>query len=506
MNMKKNNRVWNIISWAVLALLIVAEGVAVYQIWKLKMLPGKYFSVLLAVIAVITLLLVTLLFQKRGRYQKKARHGKQIVGWILSLVIICGCFFGGGAVARLNETMSAITSVSTVNVLLDVYVRSDDPAQYINDCGDYVFGVVESEDTEQVRSAVEDIESVLGSGIETKNYDNVFSMVDGLYADEVDVIIMNSSYVDILGELDEYSDFSEKVRLIHEHVAQKVVIQLPTQEQEEKKGDITEEPFLLYISGNDARKTLLANGGSDVNILLAVNPVEKQILMVSTPRDYFVANPAGDNALDKLSHCGLAGIENSVQAINQLYGQSIDYYAKINFSGFKTLVDAVGGVTIYSDVAFSSAHGVTIQKGENHLNGTQALAFVRERKALAGGDNDRGKNQMKVITAMINQLSAGTLIANYTDILNSLDGMFATSIPAEDIAKLVSMQLSDMASWDVLSYAVTGDNGHDQPWALNGLFAYVMYPHEEKVEFASGLIDRVLSGEVLTEEDLIMSE
>lgn len=502
--MKKSNRVWNVISWVIFALLIAAEGLAVYQIWKLNMLPGKYFTMLLAVFAVVTLLLVTLLFQRRGKYQQ-ARHGKQIVGWLLSLVIICGCFFGGGAVARLNETMAAITSVSTVNVLLDVYVRSDDPAQYINDCTGYVFGVVESEDPEQLQSAVEDIESVLESSIQTMNYTNVFAMVDALYTGEVDAMIMNASYVDILGELEEYSDFSGKVRLVHEHVAQKVVIQLPAKEpQEEKKGSITEEPFLLYISGNDSRKALLANGGSDVNIMLAVNPVEKQILMVSTPRDYFVENPAGNNARDKLSHCGLAGIENSVQAINQLYGQSIDYYAKINFSGFKTLVDAVGGVKVYVERGFTSSGGVTFYQGENHLNGNQALAFVRERKALPGGDNDRGKNQMKVITAMINQLSAGTLIANYTSILDSLDGMFATSIPAEDIAKLVSMQLSDMASWDVLSYAVTGDNGHDQPWALNGLYAYVMYPHEEKVAFASGLIDRVLSGEVLTEADLVM--
>ena len=232
--MKKSNRVWNVISWVIFALLVAAEGMAVYQIWKLNMLPGKYFAMLVGVIAVVTLLLVSLLFQKRGKYQQ-VRHGKQIVGWLLSLVIICGCVFGGGAVARLNETMAAITSVSTVNVLLDVYVRSDDPAPYINDCTGYVFGVVEAEDPEQLRSAVEDIESVLERSIETADYASVFAMVDGLFTGEVDAVILNASYVDILGELEAYSDFSEKVRLVHEHVAQKVVIQLPAQEQKEEK-------------------------------------------------------------------------------------------------------------------------------------------------------------------------------------------------------------------------------------------------------------------------------
>ena len=174
--MKKVNRVWNIISWVVFALLLAAEGVAIYQIWKLKMLPNKYFGILLGAIGVVTLLLALLVFSRQGggKYQKP-RHGKQIVGYVLALVIICGCFFGGGAVARLNETMAAITSVSTVNVLLDVYVRSDDPAQYINDCTGYIFGVVENEDAEQIQSAVEDIESVLETAIQTQSYDNVFT-------------------------------------------------------------------------------------------------------------------------------------------------------------------------------------------------------------------------------------------------------------------------------------------------------------------------------------------
>ena len=250
---------------------------------------------------------------------------------------------------------------------------------------------------------------------------------------------------------------------------------------------------------------MLADSGSDVNILAAVNPETKQILLVNTPRDYFVANPAGDGAMDKLSHCGLSGIENSVEAIAQLYGHEIDYYAKINFAGFETLINAIGGVTIHSDFAFTVAKYYEIRQGENHLNGAEALAYVRERQAVAGGDNARGKHQMKIISAIIDQISAGKLLTNYTQILDSLDGMFAITIPPDDLAKLVKMQLSDMATWDVHSYAVTGSGGKGKPWAQNGLYAYVMYPHEETVEFAADLIGRVLTGEILTQDDLVMA-
>lgn len=501
--MKKNKRVWNTISWIVFVLLLAVEGWTVFQIWKLRMLPGKFFAIVVAAFVLFTLLISFLMFQRQGKWQK-VRHTRQVVAYLLSAVVICGCLFGGGAVARLNEAMSAITSISKVSVLMDVYVRADDPAQTIEDCRDYTFGITAADSAEETEKVLEELADQLSGEVATHSYGDVFSLVNGLYNGEVEAIILNSSYVDILSELDEYSDFSTQVRLINEHVIEKEVLNLNIGGANEGTGErvITKDPFLLYISGNDARKALLANGGSDVNILVAVNPVDKQILLVSTPRDYFVANPAGDGAKDKLSHCGLYGIENSVEAMNQLYGQSIDYYAKINFSGFKTLVDAIGGVTIYIEKGFTSSGRVTFNQGEQLLNGEQALAYVRERKAFSAGDNARGQHQMQVITAMINQLSAGTLIANYADILDSLDGMFATSIPAEDIAKLVSMQLSDMAEWDILSYAVTGDNGSDKPYALNGLYAYVMYPHEEKVAFASGLIDRVLNGEVLTAEDI----
>lgn len=509
MKKKKTGNAWNRVSAVVLVLLLVSEALALFQVWKLNMLPGRYFLILAAALVLITGLLCLILFTpKSGKYQKKLRHGKQVAAYILCLVIITLCLLGSYAVGRLNGTLSSITSTSKINVLLEVYVRADDPAEYIQDTAGYTFALAATTDEEDAQKVIAELEGLLGSQPATASYNTVTEMIDALFAGEVDAIILDSSYLSILEDTEAYADFSDRTRMLHEQVIEKEIPK--AQENAGSQAvlttvqDITSTPFLLYISGNDARRELLADGGSDVNILVAVNPVDHQILMVNTPRDYYVVNPAsGNGSRDKLSHCGLEGIENSISAISGLYGLSVNYYARINFTGFRTLVDAIGGVTVYSDVAFT-AGGYPIQKGENHLNGTQALAFARERKNLAGGDNDRGKNQMKLISAMISQLSAGNLLANYNGILDSLEGMFATSLTSSEIAKLVQMQLLEMSSWDILSIAVTGDNGNDTCWAVGGGYGYVMYPHEDEVAFAADLIGRVLNGEVLTEADLVL--
>ena len=260
----------------------------------------------------------------------------------------------------------------------------------------------------------------------------------------------------------------------------------------------------MYISGSDTRDKKLVTSRSDVNIMLVVNPKTKQILLLNTPRDYFIPNPAsGTGALDKLTHCGIYGIECSMQALMDLYGVEIDYYAQINFTGFETLIDAIGGVTVYCDQSFTTNKGIHFSKGELELDGSSALVFARERYNVAGGDNARGKNQMKVIKAVIDKATSGTtMLSNYTGIMESLEGMFVTSMPTSDISSLVKMQLKDLAQWNIQSYAVTGNNGKEITYSMPGTKLSVMYPNQGMVDYGSNLIQRVMDGEILTEADM----
>lgn len=506
MRKKYSGKTQNIISAVVWGFLVLSAGLLLFWLGRLKMLPTLYFCAAAALLSVtVGLLGLLLLPPRRSRRRSKTVRSRQIIAWILSVILIAGCMTGVTAASRLYGTLSSITSVEKVYVLYEIYVRADDPAHRIQDTAGYTFALADTTDSEDAGKILSELEDLLGTGISPEGFATSFDMVDALYAGEADAIILNSAYVNILDAMEEYADFADRTRLIHEYVIEKEVsATTPPGTSGLLQSEVGKKPFLLYISGNDARRQFLADGGSDVNILVAVNPAAKQILLVNTPRDYYVVNPAsGDGSRDKLSHCGLHGIQNCVSAIEGLYAQPIDYYARINFSGFRTLVDALGGVTVYSDKAFKAGE-YYIQEGENFLNGNQALAFARERKNLRGGDNDRGKNQMKLISAMVDQLSASTLLLRYNEILDSLEGMFSTSMPPEVISGLVQQQISDMSSWDVLSFAVTGDNGNDRCWAVGGGFGYVMYPHENMVEHASGLISRVLNGETLAEDDLIV--
>ena len=219
---------------------------------------------------------------------------------------------------------------------------------------------------------------------------------------------------------------------------------------------------------------------------MVVNPKTKQILLINTPRDAYVANPEGDGAMDKLTHCGLYGPDCSAGALSTLYGTPIDYFGQINFSGFKKLIDAIGGITVYSDQAFTTFNGHSIKKGENTFNGEQALAFARERYNVVGGDNGRGKNQMKVITAVIKKLiSSPALITNYASIMASMQGMFTTNMQADEISMLVKMQLNDLATWEINSFSVTGKAGSELTYSWAGVKSYVLHLNQNHVTHAS---------------------
>ena len=260
-----------------------------------------------------------------------------------------------------------------------------------------------------------------------------------------------------------------------------------------------EEPFVVYLGGSDTRSGKLTKGRNDVNILAVVNPNTKQLLLVNTPRDYYVSNPAGEGAKDKLAHCGLYGLENSKEALSRLYGLPVAYGAVINFKGFEALIDALGGVTVYSESAFTTTiGGYRIQQGANTLNGAQALAFARERSRVSGGDNTRGQHQMQVIAAMVRQLSAGNVLSRWREILDSLEGMFATDMPLTTMTKLLTNEIDNLDDWEIFSAAVTGTGGTDYNWSSGGK-AYVMYP-DESVEQVAALMQRVMNGERLADE------
>ena len=481
---------------------VVAEAMSLFSIWKLNMLPDNYFIALSAVFAVLAIFTGMLLLPKRA---SRLQGG---CGIFLSVVIFILSCASALVVMDAQGVIQGIAGHSGSSLTMAVYVRNDDPAQTIADAANYNFAVVDNYDEARTKGAVEAIESQLGKSIKVSEYSGARELVEAFFAGESDALIINSAYVNLLEDLEGYEDFSSRVRIIHEvkSNAWSSLIENMGGMFHGEKDAITENPFVIYISGSDTRDKKLSTSRSDVNILAVVNPTTKQVLLINTPRDYYVPNPASESgAMDKLTHCGIYGIECSMQALGDLYGVDVNYYAQINFTGFETMIDAIGGITVWSDVSFNTVDGGHFDAGELHLDGAEALAFARERKNLPGGDNARGQNQMKVIKAVIGKMTSGsTILSNYGGIMESLQGMFATSMSADEISKLVKMQLDDMAQWNVSSYAVTGSNGSEYTYSMPGTKLYVMYQDEEAVYHGMTLVDRVLAGEVLTDADMIV--
>lgn len=536
----KTEKILDIVSWAFLGVLVLAELLFGAFVARLNMLPGVYNFLLIILAVLLTGGAWALMFWKPK--QTKPFLIRRCGGWALTVLVVLCCSIGAVVMADAYETISNITDLPPEEdgVVRSVFVLQENAAQTLEDAAGYRFGIVSNYDMQYTQKAIEIIQQKLGTQITLEEFDAIPALLDALYAQQIDALIISSAIVTILEENPDYADMAEKTRILYN-----VVIPIdippvtdatepteatepsdptdategteatdPTEVTEPTEpvdvtvpvvtGPVTTTPFVVYIGGSDSRNTSLTTSRNDVNILAVVNPVTKQVLLVSTPRDYYIPNPAMGGGLDKLTHCGSSGTNNSIRALSALYGVQIKHTVRINFTGFEKLIDSIGGITVYSPVSFTGDNGkFQFVKGDNNLNGEAALAFVRERYSLAGGDLDRGKNQMRVIRAVIDKVTSGTaIIANYSGIMSSLQGMFSTSLSMNEISALVRMQLTDMASWEVFSYSASGSFASEETASAPGMKLSVIIPNENSLNKITQLMTKVMNGQHLTQADV----
>lgn len=478
--------------------LLLAASLALYiRLMATGMLSNLYLIILMVVLIVLNAVSVIVQLPLR-----RNKAGKLIMG-IVSLLLSGAMLYGVVAVNSVQSALSKIVGKMTETEITEVRVMNDNPATSMGDTRGYTFGYIADADTKNTQSILDEISKSFGT-IKSKGYDSMTALADALYDDEVDAILINQGYVDLLTEKDGYTDFRDQTRVLYTYTTIHEVDPIVP------NTSITKEPFVVYCSGIDARvDDISAKSRSDVNILAVVNPTTKQILLVNTPRDYYLPL-ARNGELDKLTHAGLYGIDESMKVLGNLYGVQADYYVRVNFAGLVKIVDALGGVDIESDANFSCVPMETpdgngdytyqkysFTKGINHVNGSQALAFARERKAFADGDNRRGQHQMTVIKAIVNKACSSAVLTKYQELLKAASDAFITNMPYADISSLVQMQLGDMADWNITTYAVSGEGSTEYCYAL-GDKAWVMIKDSSKVNTAKNMIQQVINGEVPT--------
>ena len=266
---------------------------------------------------------------------------------------------------------------------------------------------------------------------------------------------------------------------------------IPVSESEEDYEELP-ETFILYLSGIDVWGALETQSRSDVNILVAVNSRTGKILLVNTPRDYYVELPISNGMRDKLTHAGIYGPEVSKGALEMLYGVPIDYFARLNFSGFEAIIDALGGIDVYSEYDFTVDPIKHYEQGMNHLTGLESLAFVRERKAFTEGDVQRGKNQMEMVKALITRLGSFEAMKNFDEVYEAVGYFAQTNMDRNMLFALAADQILKGRTWDIETAYVTGFGGTEVTYSMPGTAAYVMWPNEDEVAEVKEKLQAVL--------------
>ena len=466
-NYRKNKKIYKII-WG---LSFIVYIIFLTYVFILNMIPDKYLVLIIGVTLFMYLLFMAFMFGKRVKKKIKVT---------CSIILIIFTIIFGIGIKYINDTVNFLDVID--NKLLqkaNYYVMVLDDSKYkeLDDLLDKKIGIYSANNSQDVYKKIEK-----NVKIEKVEYSDVEKMLTDLKEGKIDSVLVNDSIKTLISS--ELSDMEIKLRNVH-----KVTISIE-KEDIVKYVDITKKKFNVYIAGGDAFGRIHNVTNTDVNMIATVDPVNNKILLTSIPRDYYVNLPSfGENAYDKLTHAGYYGIEESVKSVEKLLDIDINYYVKVNFSTVVGIIDAIGGVDVESDYAFTTHNDeetryYKFKKGMNHLNGEEALAFARERMSFADGDVQRVKDQQKVISAIINKVSSSTsLITNYSAILDSVKDNFSTNMEQKTINKFVKKQLNELKGWSIESQNLVGTDFYTtQTYTFPGTNLYVMQQNKESVD------------------------
>ena len=457
-----------ILSFILMALFIIT----MYLVYRLNMLPLKYFLIIGIVLLIV---IFTLCFKL---IRKKTKFFSRIFFSVIAIIFIGVIYY---ILTYINATYDFMNSMVLNNfetITYDVVIPNSSNIEKVKELKNSSISYLES-DSNYSKAKLLLRKDINYQENPCKNINGIISSFENSKA-----LFIEDSYYNILKE--EY-DFVKDTKVIKTY-------KLIVKKDKKTNNSTTSKPFIIYISGIDTYGKISSVSRSDVNIVAVVNPTLEKILLVSIPRDYYVKLHNTNGYNDKLTHAGIYGIDMSVNTIEDLLDINIDYYLRLNFSTLTKSIDLLDGVDVYSDITFNPTTNpsLTIYQGLNHMNGEEALAFARERYAYQTGDRHRGENQQAIIEAIIKKLSNPKNITKYKDILNSLDGTFETDMSYKDITNLVKLQISKNIDWNVTSISLDGKGSMMPTYSMGERKLYVMIPDEETVVNAKNKISKYM--------------
>ena len=471
---RTGNRSWGMVNVGLTILYAILALVLLFTMFNYNFLSFRFLNIIIT-IGLLVVLAISIFLQKT----KKSPLVTTVVLVIFSLVSLIG-IFGFKQMIDITNRMNQTAGFSEVEMSIVVPKESD-----IKDVSQLTSvqapTKVDKNNIDILMSALKKDKKVDVKVDDVASYQEAY---DNLKSGKSKAMVLSGSYASLLESVD--SNYASNLKTIYTYKIKK--------KNSNSANQVDSKVFNIYISGIDTYGPISTVSRSDVNIIMTVNMNTHKILLTTTPRDAYVKIPGGGaDQYDKLTHAGIYGVETSEQTLEDLYGIKIDYYARINFTSFLKLIDQLGGVTVYNDQAFTQGK-FDFPVGDIQMNSEQALGFVRERYDLDGGDNDRGKNQEKVISAILNKLASLKSVSNFTSIVNNLQDSVQTNMSLNTINALANTQLDSGSKFTVTSQAVTGTGSTGQltSYAMPNSSLYMMRLDNSSVASASQTIKNLM--------------
>ena len=478
---KKAKKRLKIVSKVIGVISLIVLVAFLYTLLRMRVLPSKYLYPIIGILCFFEFVFLFFNFHKKTK--RKILVFNDI---LLVLFIIIELF----ATVRMQQALDFLYNGLNIKITTDTYyVVANKEAKYksLKDIkGETLYYYKDVDDIDELKTQVNAVVKV-----KFKEVENYFDLINEVVNDKEKLILVNSGNYDALLENDE--SYKDKLKIVGKIEYKKEIV------IEKNKNKITSKPFIVYLSGIDTRGNGMPSRSlSDVNMFVVVNPKTRNILLVNVPRDYYVQIHGTTGLRDKLTHAGvIGGVNLSKATVEDILGYEADYYVRVNFNAVTNLVDAVGGITVNSDVNYNIScwtdRGCTIRPGLNNLNGRCALAFARERHGYSNGDQHRAENQQQVIKVLLDKIaSTDTILYNYQDILNALGGTFDTNVSTENIQDLINFQINDMKGWNVSASNLTGSGGMTETYSYPHMKLSVVYPNEDSIVQAKAKIKEAL--------------
>ena len=474
---KESSKVLDLINYILMGGYVILAGIVLFQMFRYNFLAFRFINIIITVLAVLLAIGAGIFIKKK--IAKVFTLLLLIFGITLGSIGVFGIQQFVSVTSKLNETAAVSNYIMSIAVLKDSEIESVSQLES-------VVAPVDN-DQENVQKLIDDIQKSQQKTLTVTSIESSLEAYKQLQSGEVKAIVLNEAFENIIES--EYPNHADTIKKIYTMGVKKKV-----KGPKATKGN----GMTIYISGIDTYGPINSVSRSDVNILMTVNTDTKDVLLTTTPRDSYVPiADGGNNQYDKLTHAGMYGVDASIHTLENLYDIDINYYARLNFTSFLKLIDLLGGIDVYNDQEFNAHtnNGKHYPVGNLHLNSTDALGFVRERYALADGDRDRGRNQQKVITAIIQKLTSTEVLTNYSAVIQGLQESVQTNMPVEVMTDLVNRQLEKGGKYDVQSQDLKGTGRMDLPsYAMPGSQLYMMEVSQDSLASVKAAMTSVLKG------------